>query len=343
MNERLTPKYLWETLHVIRGETALAAALASSELHTVDTQDFSDLSQANRHGELARIAVVCHTTAARRSRDLESARVHLTQATQDLVASYPLSVTQKDAEVRATYWEPVYGEENAPLMCLRDTVKLIELLHFVFPDNSQLLAIKNAFLRLLLEQTGSGTQRFDLISSVERSEYPKAREAFITFIRDFGTTSKFKQYDQILTVIGEMARRALEQKSVKDCLMCANHFFITLVDLFQAIWERPSSEKEFGPSSLAKGFEQFFLYSGFALKEIGKQYIKFLDREENPNLFNKAVHKGMSWFRPIKRWRRQTEFSSNDAEYFVEAFKQLQFVAVQTDDIRELRYETKSN
>lgn len=177
--EHVTPKYLWEELHVKHGQTALAASLAGEVLDGIDTRHFSDYAVAQRHGEIAAITMMTSMSASKKSADWQTAEPHIIRAANTVLEHYPLGSSEDDAQLRGNYWDPVYGKESAQRIAAGDVAKLYDLLS-VLCRNDELFHLASALRTVITEKTISSHEheRFELIRIIEKpTTYYKVLQA----------------------------------------------------------------------------------------------------------------------------------------------------------------------
>ena len=129
---QLSPSEIWNEFHIKQNRSGEASKLALKELELIDIKQFTDESQADSHGEYARIAEVTGVSAAKKSAEWLEAREHVLRSLQVVLENYPLADTADEATLRGNYWEKVYGDESAQLICLRDIFHLVSMLSEVF-------------------------------------------------------------------------------------------------------------------------------------------------------------------------------------------------------------------
>ena len=219
LRHQFTPDDLWNNLHVKHGQSAKAAQLAQQELDQVDTNNFTDPDQIKAHGEYARIAMVTALSAAKKARSWPQAREQLLLSLNTIIDHYPLATDLKLAQKRSRYWEGVYGEQSAQLICLRDLWSLIETFDQLLTDE-QLASFSSNLFKLLTdlsqEQTG---EIFALIFMTESADYAQAQLAFQCFLDDLEHNEQ-GDINQAVTVIARFLGRAVDNQDWPQVWQC---------------------------------------------------------------------------------------------------------------------------
>ncbi len=218
---------IWK-LHVEQGESAEAARMANGVLSEIETDAFSNYAEASRHGEYARLTEVTSLAAAKKSRSWVEAREHLMRSVETVLNNYPLANNELEAKKRGNYWEAVYGDESAQLICLRDVLHLMQVLAKVLAYDELgkfVVGLANLLTKLSDEKNG---ERFGLIFLTEEAAYKEAQAAYKRFITDFGLESKSYSPDQLVTVTSRFLGRAVETKDFIQVGECLNVLLFSL-------------------------------------------------------------------------------------------------------------------
>ena len=225
---RPSTEELWEDLHIKQGKSSEASQKAHEVLQEIDTQDFSDFSQAKDHGEYARISEVTGLAAAKKSKDWSEAREHLLRSLEVTLNNYPLAETEDLAKRKGNYWEKVFGEQSAQLICLRDVLHLSQVLAQIMSTEELekfTAGLNELLIKLSDEMKG---ERFGLIFLAEEGEYSKAQVAYQRFVSEFGSQSESYDADQLITTASRFLGRAVEEKDFSQVGDCLNTLLLSL-------------------------------------------------------------------------------------------------------------------
>lgn len=211
---------LWNNLHIKQGKSGEASEIAHKILQTIDTKNFTDKNEVKDHGEYARVAEVTGLAAARKSLLWLRAKKHLLRTLDVTSRSYPLAATEEEARRKGNYWEGVYENQSAQLICLRDVLHLAQFLtKLVSTDElkSFLGGINELLFKLSEEKQG---ECFALIFLTEEAPYEQAKAAFAKFSEKFGLQKPETDPNQVITVTTRFLARAVSEKDfgqVEEC------------------------------------------------------------------------------------------------------------------------------
>jgi hypothetical protein len=213
----ITPQHLWDELHVQKRQTDQASRLARQVLFEIETENFTDRSVAERHGEIARIAMVTSTAMLKNSTNWLQAKHYLIRSSHTVIDHYPLAATAEEAKKRGLYWQPVYRSESAQWICAQEVAAFFRNVNTLV-DQPTLLSLAVG-LEHLLDQKNTPDERFDLIRSIKAGDYFNATGAFRFFCREFGIDSQFADLDQIVTLSTIMMGKAAAHFDLQTYLL----------------------------------------------------------------------------------------------------------------------------
>lgn len=227
----ITPKYLWEVLHAKQGRSGEASALSVEILSDLDTQNFTNTDVAERHGEIAAIAMMTSFSAFKQARDWEHGLPFLLRTAQAITDHYPIEDEPAAAIQRGNYWDPVYGAESAQRITARHIAKFYDMMS-ILTGNEQLFALANGLKVAMNEKTVSSNEhaRFELIGIIDKPTtfYKIVRAAYEEFMKDYGYDSPVESVDQIVTVTTKVLGRAFAEKDWKTVQWCLTNLKIAL-------------------------------------------------------------------------------------------------------------------
>ncbi len=225
-DKEITPQYLWEELHVRQGDSLKAALLAFGQIEGLYPAEVPQeewvQAEAEKLYEFGRIAVVTALSAVEEESDPEQAKALLDHALTVLLAAYPLAVSPEKAEKKAQYLD-LSDKITDRIIYLRDTVKLLEVLQILLPEDQELTSLMGGVCQLTAELADDREDRFALIYLMERGDYDQATEAYQQFLEMYGLGSEIQDNDQIITVSARMMGRAVDEGDVSQIERCISN------------------------------------------------------------------------------------------------------------------------
>jgi len=214
-----TPEELWTEMHVKQGKSAAASAEAAAIVDVLNTNDFSDPRVTKLHGEYARIAAVTGLAATKKAESWPETREDLLRTIQVIVDHYPLAADAKTATKKGNYWEGVYGEQSAQLICLRDVLHLAQVLKQILSDK-EIEKWMGGLEKLLKKLNSDSGEKFALIFLTEEAEYQTASHSYREFLSVFGPQTEMYDANGFITVSAKMLGRAVDQLDLNTIITC---------------------------------------------------------------------------------------------------------------------------
>lgn len=208
--EFLTTNYV--STHLRDGQTATAADAANTRLKLVDTGDFTNMSVAEWHGELAAQAVVLSRSAVQKTDDLAEKMRLLEQAGTVILQHYPVNSNLLEVTLRNEYWIPVFGDLNAHMRCLRDYIHFLTDLKSTNLSHEKATRVQAMLFHLnsIAEyQTPESGKR---ILQIENGDRMQATRAFLQFLRHHGIYSLRHNRPELIAVTKKFGKKLKQGK-----------------------------------------------------------------------------------------------------------------------------------
>lgn len=182
--EFLTRNY--DVVHLKEKRTLDAAQAAADLLKKVDTLGFSDLSQANWHGELYFQAVTLLTSAAKDGTSYANVARLLEYSARLQLAHGPFAQTADEANKRLAYFTTVFeGRHDASVRAFREFLNVVDYLSLLETNAETGNQLRHIVEQLRTDLTHRRGESGIYIMRIEREPRLLATQAFIEYLIDY--------------------------------------------------------------------------------------------------------------------------------------------------------------